>query len=104
MQNQAKAQHTPGPWGYTLTTLSGKPIDFKIVDEKHGSTKPICAAGDGFTCDEYEANARLIAAAPLLLSSVLEFLDALPPLEIQTVALRDAADYARAAIAKVEGR
>lgn len=62
-----KSEHTPGPW--ETNTLYSKVIT---------PTKEICdvsvnANEEGFTYDEWRANARLIAAAPDLLEALEGF-------------------------------
>ena len=61
--------HTPGPWHYKMKTLhktSSSPVA-KILDAS-GNVPSIATCHDARgTC---EANARLIAAAPLLLSAL----------------------------------
>lgn len=97
----AKSGHTPGPWAVE------EPMDFELSIVEAG--KPphewrfiaACPLDDddvetGFPREEAEANARLIAAAPLLLEALLG---------VVAVADRktDEFDRARAAIAAATG-
>lgn len=69
-------QHTPGPWfivGHekpVTTVLCGDPDDPEIVCYLEGNDPMlICNRPDGTDYDLLEANARLIAAAPDLLTA-----------------------------------
>ena len=92
------AKHTPGPWsfGYGVTTEYGEVFGVGVT------TKPdwtvVCAVsrpGDVNAIDE--ANARLIAAAPVLLAFAQEWLERQGTDENYMTA------KARAAIAKATG-
>lgn len=97
--------HTPGPWEVHGTTVDQ---DFYI----HGANR-ICdmTKPQGFYCSpkERESNARLIAAAPELLATLTELVDAVTAQrqELSIANLNricDAEDAARAAIAKSHGQ
>lgn len=91
--------HTPGPWHYSrldewthsVVTKHGKLLD--------GSDNCWAIASVNKNREpEHEANARLISAAPDLLSAVRGLLDALP-----SATTHPAIKAARAAIAKATG-
>lgn len=85
--------HTPGPWAYQHPT-KGSPYAY-VVDSVD---RPICELNDNRV--NYEANARLLAAAPELLAAVKELSD---PQNEGTVD-RDRAARIAALIAKAEDR
>lgn len=104
-------KHTPGPWRVG-------PIDDTRVEDAHGNE---VAQIDGDynqpeTWPLMEANARLIAAAPELLLALNELLDAYSKPDerlccdgrdcgcMGSTVHQQAEHYARAAIAKAEGR
>ena len=101
------SKHTPGPWslrGYNLETLdfavsaTGQMVDFDIyppMSKKH--MMPIASVQHCFNGKACEANARLIAAAPDLLEALKDALNVL-----DATGANDAANAARAAIAKAE--
>ena len=94
-------QHTPGPWLATQTYFFGH--DSWQITGENGDTNPfLCRVTD--STPDYEANARLIAAAPELLaelSNLLARIEASPTLLPHISA--DARNAARAAIAKATG-
>lgn len=100
------AQHTPGPWITDAKSRSGdsEPRHVQVRAFHPGevtAVKRVATAYYGQTDTEREANARLIAAAPELLTLLRRFYE-------QTYGLTDlipALDFeqARAAIAKAEG-
>ena len=66
-------KYTMGPWNANFTRFSGWVVGFHITDLEHGSLRPICEAYDktgAMNPNEIAANARLISAAPELLSAV----------------------------------
>lgn len=65
-----KAQHTPGPWSHTQAFMSS--WDIRRPD---GTQMYFLGASTSIEKGEHEANARLIAAAPLLYESLREVLD-----------------------------
>lgn len=91
--------HTPGPWivlndGLTISEESRRDvIPFEVAKVVDGS-------------NEDRANAHLIAAAPDLLSALERMLNAYEADKVRGCAFGNdqAADQARAAIAKAEGR
>lgn len=86
------AKHTPGPW---RITAQGK----HVVSVEDGR---ICAAPEHMAKWNWDANARLIAAAPELLEA-LELIANTDPVEAALDPQR-AVRVARAAIAKAEGQ
>lgn len=89
--------HTPGPWG-CKNERDPKFIPLKaIYCERMGFQIGFINTPDKQTCEEAEANARLIAAAPDLLQALQWIADNGPD---DAYELRDAA---RAAIAKATG-
>jgi len=53
-------------WRIAYTRFSDNVIGFHIVDT-NGSTSPVVESGEGWTSEQLEQHARLIAAAPELL-------------------------------------
>ena len=87
---------TPGPWE---TSRDAVPEGYTQVT--------IYAEADGervATAFRTEANARLIAAAPTLYEALREALEALDDPDTTRQEQYDAADSARAALAKAEGK
>jgi len=80
-------KHTPGPWHIGKRYPSGA-----IYDEKGGE---ICGFSNLLHPAEIAANARLIAAAPDLLSALRAL--------VHPMANDDDVNHARAVIAKAEG-
>jgi hypothetical protein len=109
-----KNTHTPGPW---LRTKSGNRLSsaFQIVAGADGNgdpntlvatIHPIGIPFDPEPCEETKANARLIAAAPELLSACQAFLELFKSggnSERLNPYLRPEVKAAIAAIAKVKG-
>jgi hypothetical protein len=65
-------EHTPGPWTFD-TSGEGKPCSIiTSVHDEHGPDDDVCEVYGGNTdCEKTrEANARLIAAAPEMLSAL----------------------------------
>ena len=102
------SQHTPGPW-----TIEPEHID----DEDGSYHEPVIMANDGMLIvavirvgtGQDEANARLIAAAPDLLTALVEIAKgegrfSCDPLEHASNTIDDMKALALAAIAKAEGR
>jgi hypothetical protein len=109
-QKQTQTKHTPGPWGLDDGEIYGK-----LSSDFHGTgmiARIPCEYRQGgiMTCED-EANAALIAAAPELLEALKEVYKwgerAKDERQQHGPVLRDylmqAADTARAAIAKAEG-
>ena len=70
-------KHTPGPWYVGSGTYEGRNIYSvaSVTDDEGFTYQPIVASAedDGIKC--WDANARLIAAAPDLLDELLSVLD-----------------------------
>lgn len=91
-------KHTPGPW-----QLDHRGYTFIVAAPKHGYiTRDVCRM-DASTMSAFhrEANARLIAAAPDLLTALEEVL---PHVEFSHRQFKAEVDAARAAIAKATGQ
>jgi len=89
------AQHTPGPW------FIGK---YGRVTTPSGETLRTCGiAIPGADCDEYRANARLIAAAPDGLEAAHEALIALEDAPDDSMTVQIARKKLRAFIDKATG-
>jgi len=92
-------KHTPGPWYVGSGTYEGRNIYSvaSVTDDEGFTYQPIVASAedDGIKC--WDANARLIAAAPDLLEALQEM--------VRTFAKNHApaVDVARAAIARATG-
>ena len=106
-----QATHTPGPWA-----ANDDGLVLGNLDNYEGEAPLVCSCGES---DDFNmepslqlANARLIAAAPDLLEALQgmamllsDVLSGAQSSEVQTrQVLNYAADLARAAIAKAEGR
>jgi hypothetical protein len=101
---KTNTQHTPGPWSYQLG---------QTVFEVSTIDRNICEINTpGSVDDEDEANARLIASAPELLASEMQFVQLCNNLAVAltedqiTEAIRELTSHchaARAAIAKATG-
>lgn len=95
------AKHTPGPWGCTDTSHHAH--DYRLT-KPDGSLLPLTVEANDHS--EQRANARLIAAAPDLLTSLRAIHHQLTNGEASEGNLRDirwCASQADAAIAKAEG-
>lgn len=66
MDNKNKTKHTPGPWAYSVTEISGtsEPVITKCTINAQNETVVTLTGSQ-------EANARLIAAAPELLAACI---------------------------------
>lgn len=94
------SKHTPAPWEVVRRTNSH--LEIEAPNQIGYSAKKIAT----LSATNFEANARLIAAAPDLLAELHRIVDANPRLWDED--MRDqfeqwAKNRARAAIAKVEG-
>lgn len=103
---QPVTAHTPGPW---FASRFGDVWAETGVDKPGQRTVDICVMKvDQFEpfkpSDQWEANARLIAAAPDLLAALRLMLDFDYSLDYSGAPSMDAIDAARAAIAAAEGR
>ena len=94
-------KHTPGPWYVGSGTYEGRNIYSvaSVTDDEGFTYQPIVASAedDGIKC--WDANARLIAAAPELLEALEELIAATQHLD----PCQATAEKARAAIAKAKG-
>jgi hypothetical protein len=96
---------TPGPW---RVKGSGRGLILRIFSGDHDDidTEIATVFRSGSVAYDYEANARLIAAAPELLDAckrLLTFNEELA-VDVGVSTHYPSADFARAAIAKAEGR
>jgi hypothetical protein len=89
------SDHTPGPWEV------GQYGNSFIVTAKANSYDVAVVRNIGN--EDNEANARLIAAAPELLAALQRYMEVCPADEDTTAAFQEAANNARAAIAKATG-
>jgi hypothetical protein len=99
------AQHTPGPWVYTFNP--GEYSESEILDDEGrliaigaGQNYGCWRVGDDNGDAEFEANARLIAAAPELYETLKQLLDGMAGEEDSDDGVLK---RARAAIAKATG-
>jgi hypothetical protein len=92
-----KNTHTPGPWKIRYEK-SGRTIDAVIV---MGKSSAYFTRGIGQTFDEQQSNARLIAAAPELLTALEWALDQLD--DDLDPDYQAAFDAARATVKKATG-
>ena len=92
----SEAKHTPGPWLADGASVYEERDDFSVICNFWSSSLP-----------EWEANARLIAAAPDLLEAleqlVIEY-DDVELADAEPSSLTAAFNAARAAIAKAKGK
>lgn len=84
-------KHTPGPWSYAI------PGDSFVASSNGLICRRPAVSGGGGAPNNWEANARLIAAAPDLLDALQVMLDAAHH------DITQECDIARAAIAKAIG-
>lgn len=91
-------KHTAGPWGRNIPPVSKYPI---IYAGRNTHVAQVITRG--LPEAEAEANARLIAAAPELLSAIVELLDACPT-SCEDRRLNEAMKGAEKAIAKARGK
>lgn len=93
--------HTPGPWRYVRTNGSPTTGQYMIAGAKPGYLAEIRDFGSG----ETEANAKLIAAAPLLYEAIQPFVSAASSEEFITITVRNSdIRKARFALRKAEGK
>ena len=91
----AEAKHTPGPWLADGASVYEERDDFSVICNFWSSSLP-----------EWEANARLIAAAPDLLEALEQLVIEYDDVELANAepsSLTAAFNAARAAIAKAKG-
>jgi len=101
--SKEKQNHTPGPWTHDEAQ------DFRICVFTEGPEDPICdvRCHDGSSSGEHgEANARLIAAAPELLSAlhIAKHYADCHDLATADEKVREDLEVINAAIAKAEGK
>lgn len=94
--------HTPGQWSEEIISDSGGGDRWQVVAE----TERVCVLSRN---EHARSNAKLIAAAPMLLDALRFLLREEPNiyegrLEASLYVTVDALEFARAAIAKAEGR
>jgi len=105
------SKHTPGPWNYDSGYIDTHAVDddgsrdYIILAEMHSTFGPDNYGVDQWMLppEEYEANARLIAAAPEMYEALQMFLaynDQGAPLHFDTDAMWA---KARNVLAKIEG-
>lgn len=90
------SEHTPGPWGWYWRHEDGEAICGVFSETRPGMAYSVCRAPRYQTKEQWEADARLIAAAPELLEALKETVCAL---EVCGKDFR-ATEVARAVIAK----
>lgn len=92
------SKHTLGPW---VVTRVSKSTILKDIYVSAGSERiaRVVVPATASSIDEYEANARLIAAAP----DLLEALEKISKMDVGNPYARGCAEIARAAIAKATG-
>jgi len=94
-----KTKHTPGPWGVE------RDRDGDLIVSQPGNDGQVIVSMRGADGPEWDANARLIAAAPDLLAAlriITEWDPAASPNEPGGMSIMDAIDIAQAAIRKAE--
>lgn len=70
------AKHTPGPWDATGAEVWGThAMRFNLTTGGTPMIATVCKHEDAERAFPYEANARLIAAAPELLEALIELAD-----------------------------
>ncbi len=97
------SEHTPGPWEFDGSYIrAGEPIGSYKQPVKMSSAYIEDAFTDGCRPDaEFDANMRLISAAPDLLQALIYMVNNIgQPCSLET---RDGFNAARAAIAKATG-
>lgn len=99
--------HTPGPWEAVLPNdPRGQPVPYYcgLVSLVSHDPSISIVASDGYVeSGAWEANARLIAAAPDLLESLTSLLAAIEPGGFSLEDLRGEMDDANAALKKARG-
>ena len=88
-------QHTQGPW---------EAEEHGVIRGRHGMIRPfICQVQDDHNDEETQANARLIASAPDLLSTLNQLVDCMTENEDGEKLYADWLTISHAAIAKATG-
>lgn len=102
----SESKHTPGPWAFGLIDATDPKHGFSVNDFGRGHLNATVHVGGLSDLKEDEANARLIAAAPDLLTALKKALAVLQKLDLlrHIDPMFPELDEANAAIAKTEGR
>ena len=95
-------KHTPGPWTFSEDGSGG---NFRVSAGEIGVVGGCgCCDSPWLGGENYEADARLIAAAPELLKAAQRAADRFGLWEAPTAKMQDALDGLKAAIAKAIGQ
>lgn len=104
-----EAKHTPGPW--VKCREDGDHRSFYVFTKEQidawpaqGDSMDYCIAMAGLNHDNFEANARLIAAAPELLEALQAMQSSFHGVEWMEPHMHQASEMARSAIAKATGQ
>ena len=97
-----QTQHTPGPWYVGSGTYEGRNIysAASVTDDEGFTYQPTVASVEDDGIDCWDANARLLAAAPDLLEALIELADCGAEAWGED---RPCVKWARAAITKATG-
>jgi hypothetical protein len=101
-RNMTKAQHTPGPWRRNGSLIESPQMALSVA-----SVYPERVGWAPKSKDEYDANARLIAAAPELLAALVELValqdryNSAPMTELAKTSGKEIAAYWAAAIVAI---
>ncbi len=102
--NKETTKHTPGPWKARDCFTNGQPVEYAIeTRDAWLASVHITGPKNGFDCEEAEANARLIAAAPELLEALKKVLPLVESLVLDGEPYMNEQEEARDAIAKATG-
>jgi hypothetical protein len=103
--------HTPGPWEPPIFPKGSDGEALHVSVSAGDGAHPVIAFVNelhGMTDAEQKANALLIAAAPEMLEALVEIAEAMEancrPGHVNYMSKKRAAEIARAAIAKAEGK
>jgi len=100
MKTTETTQHTPGPWK-TVISASTRAVTTSNEAPKQATICRLFSECVAFEPGEFEANARLIAAAPCLLSALKDMLSSANAGDLDSLA--NASEAAQEAISKAEG-
>lgn len=109
MKKDTQTKHTPGPWFIVGWEIHDRTTYFNTHGVRTGETPNSICALHPMPCDNVDANARLIAAAPELLEALEHFIAFYSDENSNVykgsmpVFLRGVRNEARAAIAKAKG-
>lgn len=95
-------KHTPGPWEWDWRQIDGEADCGVRWMKREGHAYSVCRAPRYQSQEQWEADARLIAAAPDLLSALIA-MEAKASKQNWNDAYPDQLEAARAAIAKATG-